>query len=432
LGGCQAIAGLDAPLSPPGDASVGPSDARAGQDASGDGLAPDASAAEDGASNSDGNTSGCDAAADRHNCGACGHDCLGGDCVDGQCQPVTILAGQSHPIDIGVDDAATPPSVFFLNVGSANAMPPYGDGGVFRVAVDNGGNTKGRITLASSDGTRVGQPACLVLGAFSVYFTNQQTGAVLSIPKTGGALQTIRDAVPSSPALGLAIDESPSAPRAFWTEPATHHVVKRFLYAGADSGSEDVLFTAGDVPWAIAIDGKTAYFEVRASEEVLSIPRLGCRGLPDGGCANQLVLGSDLEWGCKAIALDGNSVYYKDGSGGGAGIFRALKDGGTTPTTNPRICATQAGPAHIAVANGYVYWTVEASMGGVYRYRTDLTGNVETLASNQSYPRGIAVDGQAVYWVNQGSISPTSFVENNLLNAFDNADGTVMKVALPP
>jgi hypothetical protein len=448
LAGCQAIAGLDAPLSSPGDASAWSSDAAAVEDDSGqvDGfVAADASTEADVPSSEDANADtglddaspACDGAVlttDSHNCGACGHDCLGGQCVNGVCQPITILAKESHPIDIAVDDTTTPPTVFFLDVGSANAttgmlLAPYSDGAVVRVGADG----SGRKDLARAKGsTRVGQPACLVVGGTNVYFTNQLTGAVLLVPKEvldASAVQSIRDPVPMSPALGLAVDEYPdSGGRVFWTEAVTHNVVKTSL--PPKSAGDDVLFTAGDVPWALVIDGKTTFVQVRATEQLLSAPRLGCAGT-DAGCPTGLVKGANLEWGCKAIALDKDYVYYKDGSTADAGIYRVSKDAGAPPA---QVSWTPPAPAHIVVAKGYVYWTAEVpdelGNGNVFRRQSDGTGPVEVLASKQFYPRGIAVDDQAAYWVNQGT--PTNFAEANLLNAFDKVDGTVMKVALPP
>ena len=38
-----------------------------------------------------------DHASDPKNCGACGHDCLGGACTAGQCRPVAIWTGRADP-----------------------------------------------------------------------------------------------------------------------------------------------------------------------------------------------------------------------------------------------------------------------------------------------------------------------------------------------
>src|SRR5204863_597521 len=38
-----------------------------------------------------------DLTSDAKNCGTCGHDCLGGTCMEGQCQPVLIAQYFGHP-----------------------------------------------------------------------------------------------------------------------------------------------------------------------------------------------------------------------------------------------------------------------------------------------------------------------------------------------
>jgi hypothetical protein len=44
-----------------------------------------------------------DLKADPKNCGVCGHDCLGGDCDLGVCQPFNIVTGQTHVTQLAVD-----------------------------------------------------------------------------------------------------------------------------------------------------------------------------------------------------------------------------------------------------------------------------------------------------------------------------------------
>lgn len=48
----------------------------------------------------------CASSDDPHNCGTCGHDCLGGACRAGVCQPVTLARGEEiHDLAIGETDA---------------------------------------------------------------------------------------------------------------------------------------------------------------------------------------------------------------------------------------------------------------------------------------------------------------------------------------
>jgi hypothetical protein len=47
-----------------------------------------------------------DLMSDSKSCGECGHDCLGGSCAAGQCQPVMIAQYIGHPMIISVGDQA--------------------------------------------------------------------------------------------------------------------------------------------------------------------------------------------------------------------------------------------------------------------------------------------------------------------------------------
>jgi hypothetical protein len=89
LGACANLLGLEAVE------YVGP---EAGADAiAGDGAPPDGAPGDGGAR--DGDAAGCvaDLASDPRNCGACGHDCLAGDCADGGCRPFVVATGLSSP-----------------------------------------------------------------------------------------------------------------------------------------------------------------------------------------------------------------------------------------------------------------------------------------------------------------------------------------------
>lgn len=73
-----------------------------------EGGAEDSTATLTDASGADGNeTKDCGAvlATDRRNCGRCGHDCLGGDCAAGQCQPFAIFTGLLTPGELALGES---------------------------------------------------------------------------------------------------------------------------------------------------------------------------------------------------------------------------------------------------------------------------------------------------------------------------------------
>src|SRR5262249_35132896 len=67
---------------------------------------------------------------DPHNCGLCGHDCLGGTCQSGQCQPFALATGMPSPMGgvvVGTD----------LYVSDFGALgPPHIPGSLLRIAAD--------------------------------------------------------------------------------------------------------------------------------------------------------------------------------------------------------------------------------------------------------------------------------------------------------
>src|SRR5262249_53063258 len=79
---------LDREVGTPGDAEAGADGpVESGDDAS-DGYSCDAGATQ----------------SDKHNCGRCGHDCLGGECRGGRCAPLQIAGALAHPLAIAASN----------------------------------------------------------------------------------------------------------------------------------------------------------------------------------------------------------------------------------------------------------------------------------------------------------------------------------------
>ncbi len=60
-----------------------------------------------------------------HSCGYCGHDCLGGACEDGMCQPYLLAEAQGAPYDLIVDDK----NAYWVNRSFNTVMQTAKDGG---------------------------------------------------------------------------------------------------------------------------------------------------------------------------------------------------------------------------------------------------------------------------------------------------------------
>lgn len=130
--GCTAVLGIDdATSSRPSDQGGAANDGGAAAADPGAAGAADASACVDTKS-------------DPHHCGACGHDCRGGACQDGACQPVLVASGITQPNALRIADGA----VYWL----ATMTDSYDVSTVMGCAP--GGCDRGPFTLAAFASSR--------------------------------------------------------------------------------------------------------------------------------------------------------------------------------------------------------------------------------------------------------------------------------------
>ena len=145
-----------------GDASVGGAGGRAGHDGSVGAGGQGGSGAVAGAASSGGAGGTCgNTSSDPHNCGFCGHDCLGGACSAGTCMPVTLASNPFGSWGIAVDATA----VYWTNVSTG--------GSVMKVGLSGGTP----VTLANQD-----SPNAIAVDANAVYWANNG-GTVMKVAK---------------------------------------------------------------------------------------------------------------------------------------------------------------------------------------------------------------------------------------------------------
>ncbi len=125
---------------------------------------------------------------DAANCGACGHDCLGGACVDSVCQAVTVATAQVDVGDIEVDATY----VYWTNRVAAAS------GGSIRRADKNGGP-------ATTFSSNLAYPSTLASDATNVYVllddTGSSNGQLLAALKSDGSQSQIRGGLTQPSAL---------------------------------------------------------------------------------------------------------------------------------------------------------------------------------------------------------------------------------------
>lgn len=307
-------------------------------------AAPDAGCAAAG-SPCETSASCCDSACIEQLCG--GPPCRPGD------SPVILASGQAGPYSVALDQVA----VYFtnlVNAGSVMAVPKAG-GGTMPIAVDQD------------------SPSDVAADATAVFWTSGQ-GLVGRAAKDGTG-QVALASGQSGPS-GIALD----AERVYWLSYFEPGKLSAIPKAG---GTPVVLATGGTGFSRLAVDDSSVTWLDFYGSTVLRVSKAG-------GAVTTI---AHLEGLVSDLALDGASVYVT------AGMAVLRIDG---PGSPPQVLATTSGNgARLAVDGDSVYFTDPSA--GLVRRVPKLGGEPVTIASAQSRPTGIAVDGWCVYWANGGS-----------------------------
>jgi hypothetical protein len=300
-------------------------------------------------------------------CGACGHDCLGGTCLAGGCQPFTLATGQTSPAGLVVDPGPA---------GRAYWTNRAVDGSV--TSVDK---TGGEVLVHASDQSL---PGGITLNATHLFWSNAasgSTGTIMSAPRTSpdaGAPVVLADlqTVP----LGVAT----LGGRVYWTNAVNN--TGAVSAVDIQGGIVDVLATNQDLPAGIAADSTGVYWVNHDGGQLMALDTLTVPPMVR-------VLATDLVLPA-GIVLDTTNIYWSELAGN---IRKRSKLEGATTV----LLADQQGlPFSLAVDGIHVYWADNAS--GVIARAPKAGGPVETVASGQNGPMYVAVDNLSVYWTNGG------------------------------
>lgn len=285
---------------------------------------------------------------DPKNCGACGHDCLGGACSNGVCQPVTLPGGGSC---LAVDD-----SYVYLGGGPSIWKTPIVGGAPSKV-VD--------VTPLSADDIAI--DGTYVYWGASTY--TGQTGGIFKAPKIGGAITQLSSETPASSPARIALDTN----NVYWLNTTS-------IWATSKYGGPLKQYVSGlSGLLKLTVDASDIYFVSSNAGTVSRIPVAG------GGITT--VAAGQTPY---AVALDATTVYWANEAGT---IMKRPKAGGQ-PTM---LVGGQNGPTEIIVDATSVYWT-NISDGSVMRAGLD-GQNPTVMATGQTTPRGIAQNAKAIYVV---------------------------------
>jgi hypothetical protein len=313
-----------------------------------------------------GGSAGCtDTMSDGHNCGACGHDCLGGACELGVCQPVPIASNQGPLFLVYVD---------------ASYVYWGGDGGPIGRAPKNG--TGAAVPLTG--GFYAYEWA--VAGG-RIYWANDWQG--LDVESCG-----LPDCAGGAAPAGVgsfgyyALASDPTGTRIFWSAVTSTTTVVQGMTV--TSGAKTPALASGRSVFGMAADDNYLYFGAGDTHTVEKVAVAG--GQPSVMLA--VTPGSP-----GAVAVCGAHLYWVDGQG----VYSTPLPNGTG---SAGLSPFGTGPAIFGLAcdDTGVYWANHVSNSGtvVACPHAGCGAAPKVLALGQDRPWGIAADAQAVYWVTEG------------------------------
>jgi hypothetical protein len=308
----------------------------------------------------DGNPSnGCetDLATSSSHCGECGHGCLGQPCTMSVCEPIVLATGQSMGYSLVVDGTALywTRETGSLHKGSINGAAP--------------------TTLATGKSF-----AELGIDAQHLFWVEYGAGSLRRLAKAGGG----ELALVSGLVLPAHLYVDPSG--IFYSDRDAGHVA----FSGKDGSSSKVLAAGLEGPRGVAADATHVYFTDTA----------GALGrIPRTGGAAQIIAKAPAGFYARSLALDATHVYWRAAETGDfpaaeGYLYKLAKSGGELEP----IADKEPGARGLTLDATHVYFTSIVS-GTVSRVRKDGTGRM-LLAKGQKQPHSVAVDEQAVYWIN--------------------------------
>lgn len=364
--GCNAILGNESAVFDP-DASSTSSEAGSGLDGSSDGLATGDGSSGDSASDAptDGGTPCTDIDANPLHCGACGHDCRGGACESGKCQPVTIASDLPGPTAIAVDGT----HVYWINIKT---------GDVHSVPIDGGAKTR------LFDGPADFMGNSIALHGGKVYFGIGELDA--------GVVRCAAPSCDGGAAFEVANLDVPVS--VFVTPTGTLYFAQTVPNAGIDRcqlpctlGTQGVIPNTQSFPDHVTVAPDDTVFYTSASPFPGRILYKTPSGAPTPLASGAVV----------AIAPAPGEVFYIED---GVGPWAAPLDGG--PPRRLRTITMQG--RHLALAGNDVLLTDSSRDVVLACARTGCDDAGVVLASKQPTPRGIAVDQTFIYWANEGNV----------------------------
>lgn len=309
----------------------------------------------------------CDAADTEHNCGRCGHDCLGGQCVNAMCTPVLIADSLGNPAYLAADNS----NIYWGNAGSVGGVYACPSAGCDAGATQLGATTN--ITGIAASPTHV----YWVASPFSLPGTLNRTPKA-GLPDAGAETLLTGLVVPGSvAATAQKVYVTEATAKVKQCDPAsctgTLETVNNENYA------DNIYAANGDAYWVITNGGNPG------------IRR--CSGaLPCNTGSPVTLIGNRS--GPTALAVTATDVLWLEFPSPDAG---ALMRCSTPSCTSPTTLASNLGkPFTLATDGTFVYWP--SPDDATIKYCAIANCIPQVLASGQPGGIGVAVGGASLYW----------------------------------
>jgi hypothetical protein len=315
----------------------------------------------------------CDTQNDPHNCGVCGHDCLGGQCSASACQPFALWPGDSgatgQPYALAEDDAY----LYWIDISNRNVLRTDKTSGATNDLLPSSFTAILPLTIAVDD-------------AGAVYWGDQSE--IWRCAKSGCTSDPV--AVTSTGPSGvysLAVDDV----AVYWSENSTE-ILSAHKFGTNESPSVIWQSDASVNANAVATDGTRVYFT--AEDGLL-------RGIPlDGGA--QFSIGSTGSAESLGIVLKGGAAYWTIADTAHGEVI-----GASTTSLGPYpIADEQQFPTWLAVDGTSVFWFTSALTGSSTINGCALNDCTPTPLATSPSPHAIVVDDTAIYWSDPNALGP--------------------------
>ena len=352
--------------SPPGTDASSPVDAGSSTDT---GVDPSSDAGDSDADAAPACPPSVDLMTDDKNCGTCGHDCLGGACAAGACQPKFVE--DSMPTFTAAEPGSTGYVYWSDYLAGAN-------GKIRRMPKDF---SAAPVTIATGD-----RPTGIALTPNLVYWTEYAGGVGSKVHfsnKDGSNANTTGSSFKGP--WWIAADATDVY---FVNRDDTIEIVTGAI---GSTTTSNVFLSGGQVMGAVSITVDASHLFVGTVANGLF--RFDKNGL------NKVTLAPSVV----GYAVDGNQLYLTHDKG----LFRIGTDGTCpTPATDCQIATGADATGSVAVDASHVYWITTDPTNGTAVHRADKTGqNPITLyvRAADTAPGNLVLDDEAIYWAVQSA-----------------------------